>query len=108
LYLGEDGQHPEHRSPVGGAGVDALFDYVEPDAAVAQLGTQRHEVQDRSAEAVQARDLQRVAVAQQAQDDVDLRAAGLRAAGMVDVNVAVGDAGATERVDLVVGILVSG
>jgi hypothetical protein len=63
LQLGEHGQHPEHRSSLGGARVDALFDDVQPDSTFAQLGAQRHEVQDRSAEAVQTCDLQRVAVA---------------------------------------------
>jgi hypothetical protein len=40
------------------------------------LSAKGHQVQDRAAEAVQPRDLQRVALAQDAQDDVELRAAG--------------------------------
>jgi hypothetical protein len=85
-----------------------MLDDVQAYAAFAELGAEGDEVQDRSAEAVQSRDLQRVAIAQQPQDDVELRSAGLRAARVVDVDVVMGDAGATERVDLVVGILVTG
>ena len=65
-------------------------------------------MQDRAAEAVQPGDLQRVAVAQQAQHVVELWTAGLGAAGVVDVDVVAGDAGALQRVDLVIWILVSG
>jgi len=79
---------------------------VEADAALAQLSAKGHQVQDRAAEAVQSRDLQCVALAQDPQDDVELRAAGLRAAGVVNVDVTRGDAGASERIDLVLGILV--
>jgi hypothetical protein len=104
----EDGGHPEHRAAFGCAGVDALLDDVQAHAAFAQLGTKGHEVQDRSAEAVQPRDLQGVAVAEYTEDVVELRSAGLRAAGVVDVDVLVGDAGAVERVHLVVGVLVGG
>jgi hypothetical protein len=65
-------------------------------------------VQDRTPETVEAGDLQRVAFAQDAQDDIELWAAGLRAAGVVDVDVSLRHASAVERVDLVVGVLVSG
>ena len=65
-------------------------------------------MQDRSAEAVQSRDLQRVAVAEEPKDVVELRAAGLGAARVVDVDVVMGDAGAAQRVDLVAGVLVGG
>jgi hypothetical protein len=106
LELGEDGEHPEHGAAFCGGGVDALLDDVQADAAFAQLGAEGDEVQDRSAEAVQSRDFQRVAVAQEPQDVVELRAAGLGAAGVVDVDVVIGDAGAAQRVDLVAGILV--
>lgn len=64
-------------------------------------------MEDRAAEAVQPRDLQRVAVTQQAEHVVELWAAGLGAAGVVDVDVFTGDAGALQRVDLMVGVLVS-
>ena len=64
LELGEHGEHPEHRATFRCGAVDALLDDVETDAAFAQLGAEGHEVQDRSAKAVQARDLQRVAFAQ--------------------------------------------
>jgi hypothetical protein len=108
LEFGEHGEHPEHRAAFGCRGVDALFDDVQADAAFAELGAERDEVKDRSAEAVQPRDLQRVAISQQPQDDVELRSAGFRAAGVVDVDVVGGDVGAAERVDLMVGVLVSG
>lgn len=65
-------------------------------------------MQDRTPETVEAGDLQRVAFAQHAQDDIELWAASLRAAGLVDVDVSLGHASALERVDLVVGVLVSG
>lgn len=35
LELGKDGQHPEHCAALGGRGVDALLDDVQPDAALA-------------------------------------------------------------------------
>jgi hypothetical protein len=65
-------------------------------------------VQDRAAEAIETGDLQRVAVAQDPRDLVELGTAGFGAAGVVEVDVVRVDAGAFERVDLVVGILVSG
>ena len=65
-------------------------------------------MQDRPAEAVQPGDLQCVAVAQQAEQVVELWAAALRAAGVVDVDVFAADARALQRVDLVIGALVSG
>ena len=90
LELGEDGEHPEHCSPFSRRGVDAVLDHVQADAAIAQLGAEGHEVQDRTAETVEAGDLQRVALAQHAQDNIELWAAGLRAAGVVDVDVRAG------------------
>jgi hypothetical protein len=60
-------------------------------------------MQDRPAEAVEPRDLQRVAIAKQTQKLVEPGAARLRAARVVNVDVLLGDAGAAQRVDLVVG-----
>jgi hypothetical protein len=65
-------------------------------------------VQDRSAEAVEAGDLQRVTVTQDSQGLVELRATGFRAAGVVDVDVRAVDPGPLERGDLVVGVLFGG
>src|SRR5450755_1293059 len=65
-------------------------------------------MQDRPTEAVQSGDLQRVAVAKHTQNLVESGAARLRAARMVNVDVLLGYAGAPQRVDLVVRILVSG
>jgi hypothetical protein len=77
LELGEHREYPEHGTTFGRACIDALFDDVQADAALAQLGAEGHEVQDRPAQAVQPRDVQRVAVAQQAQHVVEFRTAPL-------------------------------
>jgi hypothetical protein len=55
--------------------------------------------------AAQAGDLQ--CVSQQTQHAVELGAAGVRAAGVVDVDVLVGDDGTSRRINLVVGVLIS-
>ena len=52
-------------------------------------------MQNRAAEPVQPRDLECVAFAQKAQQVVELRAAGLRAAGAVEMYVLASDAGAS-------------
>ncbi len=65
-------------------------------------------MQNRPAEAVQSGDLQRVAIAKHTQNLVESGAARLRAARVVKVDVLLGHAGAPQRVDLVVRILVSG
>jgi hypothetical protein len=51
----------------GCGGVDALLDDVHAHAALAQLSAERDQVKYRSAEAVETRDLQRVAMAKQTQ-----------------------------------------
>jgi hypothetical protein len=65
-------------------------------------------VQQGAAEPVEAGDLERVAGAQQLHDEVEPRPGRPRAAGDVDVDVALGNAGTQERVDLVVGVLIGG
>ncbi len=55
-------------------------------------------MQDRTAETIEAGELQRVAFAQHAQNGIELWAAGPRAAGVVDVDVSLGHASALERV----------
>ena len=65
-------------------------------------------MKDRSTEAIESRDLEGVAVAEDPQDLVEPGPAGFRAAGVVDVDVVLGDPGALERVDLMVGILLGG
>jgi len=87
LELGEDGEHPEHRAAFGCRGVDTLLDDMQTDAPFAQFGAEGHEVQDRPAEAIQPGDFQRVAVAQEPKDGVELGSAGLGAARVVDVDV---------------------
>jgi hypothetical protein len=93
LELGEHGQHPEHRPALHRGGVDALLDGVQPDAALAQVGAEGHQVQYGAGESVEPGDLQRAALAQQLQDEVELRAGCLRAARGVDVDVVAVDAG---------------
>jgi hypothetical protein len=53
LPFGENAEHAEHRATSAVAGVDALLDDMQADAASAELGAEGHEVQDRSAEAIQ-------------------------------------------------------
>lgn len=108
LELGEDGEHAEHGAAFDGGGVDALLDDVQADAALAQLGAEGDEVQDGAGEPVQAGDDEGVAGAQKLQDEVEVRAGGFRPGGGVGVDVALGDAGAQQGVDLVGGVLVRG
>ena len=90
-------------------GLGSCKPLAEPaDAAVSELRAEGDEVKDRTPQAIQAGDLEGVAVAQEAQDVVELGAAGFGAAGVVDVDVLARDAGAGERVELVVGVLVCG
>jgi len=56
LELGEDGEHPEHRAALGGAGVVALLDDLQPDAAVAELSAEDDEVEQAAPEPVQPGD----------------------------------------------------
>ncbi len=63
LELSEYGQHPEHRAALHGRGVDALLDDVQGDAALAQLGTEGHQMQHGAGEPVEPGDLQCVALA---------------------------------------------
>ena len=72
-----------------------------PMLAVAELGAEGDQVQDRAAEPVQPGDLQGVAGAQQLQHEVELGPGGLGPAGGVDVDVGGGDAGPGQGVDLV-------
>ena len=65
-------------------------------------------MQYRPRQPVQAGDLQGVTLAQQLQDEIELRAGGLRAGGPVEMDVLQIDARADERVDLVIGGLVRG
>jgi hypothetical protein len=69
-----------------------LLDDVQPDAALAQVGAERHQVQHRAGEPVEPGDLQRVALAQQLEHEVELRPGRLRAACTVDVDVVAVDA----------------
>jgi hypothetical protein len=108
LKLGQNGEHSEHRATLSSACVDALLDDVETDAALAQLGPERHEVKDRAAETVEPCDLQRVAVSQQAEHVVERGAAGLRAACVVDIDVSASHVGALQCVDLMIRVLVGG
>ena len=40
LQLGEDGEHAEHGTALGGGGVDALLDDVQAHAALMQVGAE--------------------------------------------------------------------
>ncbi|GAA4936956.1 hypothetical protein GCM10023237_69270 [Streptomyces coeruleoprunus] len=87
LELGEYGQYPENGPPLHGGGVDALLDDVQPDAALAQFSAEGHQMQHGAGEPVEPGDLQCVALAQQSEDEIELRAGRLRAARGVDVDV---------------------
>lgn len=63
LELGEHAEHAEHRPALDGLGVDALLDDVQADPALAQVGAEGHQVQDRAGEPVEPGDLQGVAAA---------------------------------------------
>ena len=108
LKLGQDGQHPEHRTPLGGRRIDALLDDVQSDATLAQLGTEGHEMQDRATETIQPRDFQRVAITQRPQDRVERRPARLRATRVIDVDVPRGHTRTPKGVDLMVRVLLDG
>jgi len=107
LELGEHAEHAEHRPALDGLGVDALLDDVQADPALAQVGAEGHQVQDRAREPVEPGDLHGAA-AQELHDQVELGAGGFGAAGGVDVDVVPVDAGPQKSVDLVIGVLVGG
>lgn len=65
-------------------------------------------MQQGAAEPVEAGDLERVASTQQLHHEVELRPGRLGTGRDVEVDIASGDAGAQQRVDLVVGVLVRG
>jgi hypothetical protein len=98
----------EVAASVGPSSVDALLDDVQPNATATELSTQRHKVHDRPAETIQTGDLQRVAITKHTQNLVELRSARLRSAGMVNVDVFLTYASATQSVDLMVRILLGG
>lgn len=79
---------------------------MESDAAVAEFGAEVDQVHQGPAEPVEPGGLEGVALAEQLHHEVELRPGYLGAAGDVDMDVAVLDAGAAERVDLMVGVLV--
>nr|WP_131736091.1 ATP-binding protein [Actinomadura roseirufa] len=108
LQLGQDRQHAEHGAALGRGGVDALLDHVQADLPLPQLRPERHQMQHRPGQPVQAGHLQRVTLAQQLQHQIELRARGLRAGRLVEIDVLAGHSSPQERVDLVVGILVGG
>jgi hypothetical protein len=67
---------------------------------------ERHQVQHRPGQPIEAGDLQRVALAQQLQDEVELRPRGLRPGRRVEMDAGPVDSGSQERVDPMIGILV--
>jgi len=73
---------------------------VQANAALAELRAEGDEVQDGAPEPIEPRDLQRVAVAKQLEQLVELRAAGLGAARAVDVDRVLSDARAQKGVAL--------
>lgn len=99
---------PKRGAAFGGGGVDALLEHPQPDAAVAEVGAEHHQVHHRTTQPVQPGHHKRVTVAQQCHRQVQLRAGGLHAAGNIDMNVLGFHAGAAQRVDLVGGVLLGG
>jgi hypothetical protein len=73
-----------------------------------QVRAERHQVQHRPRQPVQPGDLQRVALAQQLQDEIEFRPGRLRPGRLVQMDVLAEHSGAQQRVDLMIGILVGG
>ena len=72
LEVRQGGEDVEDQPSAGGGGVDALPQRPEPDAAVGQRGDGVDEVAQGAAEAVQAPDDQRVALAQLVEEPLEL------------------------------------
>jgi len=72
LELGEHREHAEHGSTFWCAGVDALFDDLQSDFSVLQVGAEVHKMEHRSPETIKASDDNRVAGAEQLEDRVEL------------------------------------
>jgi hypothetical protein len=89
-----------------GGGVDGLLQAVEPDATVGQAGDGVDQVAQGPAEMVKLPDDQGVAGAELVQDLLEDGAVGGRAAGGLDKDPVA--AGALQRVDLQVWLLVGG
>ena len=106
LKFREDREHREHRLPVGGGGVDSLFENSHPDPSLMQLGAEGDQMQNRPADPVESGDHQRVTTAHALRNRIPLWPGCLRAAGVIEMNVVDIDARPRQRVDLVGGILI--
>lgn len=93
VQAGEDGHHAEKVAPFDGVAVDALFDGMDPDAAVSQVGANDDEVLDGIEEPVQPGDRDGVTEAELGQQEVPLVPGGFVAVRALDVDVLLGDAG---------------
>ncbi|KAF0963353.1 hypothetical protein MLGJGCBP_03515 [Rhodococcus sp. T7] len=72
LVVGQDREQPEHGLALGRSGVDALFEHLQADATLAQVGTERDQVQHRPPEPLQPGNHQNVAFAQLLQYPIEL------------------------------------
>ncbi len=109
LQLCQDGEHPEHGSPFGCGGVDALLEYAQTDAAFLEGSAEGDQVQHGSAKAVEASDDELVTTPVGGREGFGEFGAGcFGPAGAIEVDVCRVDAGAGEGINLVVGVLVCG
>jgi len=108
LQLGEHREHPEHGAALGGGGVDALLHHLQADPALTQLCAQGDQVQHGTSEPIQPGHDQHIPIPQDPQDEVQLRAGCLRAAGVINMDVVSGDAGPGQGIGLVVRVLLGG
>ncbi len=108
MQLGEHREHPEHGAALGGGGVDALLHHVQADPTVTQLCTQGDQVQHGTAEPIQPGHHQHIPIPQDPQHQVQLRAGGFGAAGMINMDVTAGDTYPQQGIGLVVRVLLGG
>lgn len=98
LALGQGAEEVEHESAAGARGVDVLGERPEPDAAFGERADDLEQVRQRSSEAVQAPDVQRVAGAEKVERGGELGPVGLLARGVLREDPRAADA--VQRIEL--------
>jgi len=105
LELGQRREQVEHEPPLGAGGVDGVVQAQQPDLALHQAAHQFNQVLERAPHAIQLPDHQHVAGPQLAQQLVERRPCGLRAARHILIDALA--AGRLEGVHLQVCFLVA-
>jgi hypothetical protein len=108
LELGDRGEHAIHQPALAGGGVDALFEESERDSSGGELVEQGDQVAGGAPDPVEAGRDQNVAGVQSFAQCVPSWARGLRAGGVVEVELVGRHPRTDQRVALGVGILISG